>query len=256
MDKIWLYAIASTFAVSIISLIGVFLLSLKKNKLNAILIPLMSFAAGTMLGNALFHLLPESYEHLEPRYLTAWFTIGGYFVFFVMERVIHSHHSHENSDKHQTRKIKSFGYLSLYADSLHNFTDGILIGAAWMVNSEVGLMVTLAIVLHEIPQEIGDFGILLRAGFTKGKALLFNFLTALTAVLGTIITLWIGETVEHFSEYILPIAAGGFIYLTMNSLFPEIYKATNKKNFFWNLLFLLIGLALMYYFSLHGEHGH
>lgn len=253
MHNTWIYAMSSTLIVSLISLIGIFLLSLKSYQINKILVLLMSFSAGAMLGNAFFHLLPESYLHLKPTYLTAWLAIVGYFLFFVMERVIHSH---SKDSEQETGKIKSFGYLSLYADSLHNFTDGILIGAAWMFNSEVGMATTIAIILHEIPQEIGDFGILLKAGFTKGKALFYNFISASTALLGTLITLWAGEKVEHFSEYILPLAAGGFIYLATSSLFPEILKETNKKNYWLHLVFILLGLALLYYFSLHGGHEH
>lgn len=252
MNNTWVYAIISTLIVSLISLIGVFLLSLKSVRVNKLLVLLMCFSAGAMLGNAFFHLLPESYAHLKPTYLTAWFAIGGYFVFFVMERLIHSH----SKETHASSQIKSFGYLSLYADSLHNFTDGILIGAAWMFNAEVGMATTIAVILHEIPQEIGDFGILLKAGFSKSKALLFNFISASTALVGTIITLWAGESVEHFSEYVLPLAAGGFIYLATSSLFPEILKETNKRNFWLHLIFIVLGLTLMYYFSLHGEHTH
>lgn len=253
MEKTWLYALISTVVVSLISLLGVFLLSLKSHKLNRVLIVLICFSAGAMLGNAFFHLLPESYGHIHPSHLTAWLAIGGFFVFFVMEKLLHSHHA---SDEHHVRKVASYGYMSLYVDSLHNFTDGILIGAAWMVNPEVGLATTLAVILHEIPQEIGDFGILIRAGFSRGKALLFNFLAACTAILGTVLTLWAGERVEHFSDYILPVAAGGFIYLSTNSLFPEIIKETTKKNYWLHILFILIGLGLMYYFSLHGGHEH
>lgn len=255
MDNTWFYALSSTLIVSLLSLIGVFLLSIKSNQLRHVLVWLMCFAAGTMLGNAFFHLLPESYESIHPSYITAWLAIGGYFIFFVMEKLIHSHH-HSNKEKEDLKQIKSYGYLSLYADSLHNFTDGILIGAAWMFNSEVGLATTIAIILHEIPQEIGDFGILLKAGFSKGKALWFNFIAACTAILGTILTLWIGKVVNHFSEYILPIAAGGFIYLAVNSLLPEAFKETTKKNYWQHLIFLLLGLALMYYFTLHGAHEH
>jgi zinc and cadmium transporter len=253
MDKIWLYALSSTIIVSLISLSGVLLLSIKARQLHRILVWLMCFSAGAMLGNAFFHLLPESYTSIHPAHITAWLAIGGYFIFFVMERLIHSHHS---EDKDHLQKIKSFGYLSLYADSLHNLTDGILIGAAWMFNAEVGLATTIAVILHEIPQEIGDFGILLKAGFSRSKALFYNFISASTAIFGTLITLLLGKNLQHFSEYILPVAAGGFIYLATSSLFPEILKETNKKNFWIHLIFLTLGLGLMYYLSLHSGHGH
>lgn len=250
MDKIWLYALGSTLIVSLLSLSGVFLLSIKSNRLHKVLICLMCFSAGTMLGNAFFHLLPESYESISPSYITAWLAIGGYFIFFIMEKLIHSHHS---DDKNNLKTVKSFGYLSLYADSLHNFTDGILIGAAWMFNQEVGLATTIAVILHEIPQEIGDFGILLKAGFSNKKAIFYNFISAFTALLGTLITLFAGKIVENFSIYILPVAAGGFIYLATSSLFPEILKETSKKNVLLHLIFLLLGLGLMYYLSLHSH---
>ncbi|MGC3977217.1 MAG: ZIP family metal transporter [Paludibacteraceae bacterium] len=237
MDEIWLYALISTLIVSGISLVGVFLLSLKTGSLNKLLVILMCFSAGAMLGNSLFHLLPESYAHLHPAHLTAWLTIAGFFVFFVMEKLLHSY---SFKDKTHSQKVKSYGYLSLYADSLHNFTDGILIGAAWMVNYEVGIATTVAVVLHEIPQEIGDFGILIRAGFSRGKAIWFNFLAACTAILGTILTLWAGKSVEHFSDYVLPVAAGGFIYLATNGLFPEIFKENNEKELLDSFAFHLI----------------
>ena len=125
-----------------------------------------------------------------------------------------------------------------------------------MFTSEIGIATTVAILLHEIPQEISDFGILLQAGFSKRKALLFNFYAACTAILGTVVTLLVGEKVEHLSIYILPVAAGGFIYLAAASLLPEILKETNKRNFFVHLSFILLGLVFMYLFSIHGGHQH
>ena len=163
-------------------------------------------------------------------------------------------HQHTNFD--QQKSVKTYGYLSLYADSIHNITDGILIGAAWMFTPEIGIATTVAILLHEIPQEISDFGIVLQAGFSKRKALLFNFYAACTAILGTVVTLAVGEKVEHLSIYILPVAAGGFIYLAAASLLPEILKETNKRNFLVHLSFILLGLIFMYLFSIHGGHQH
>jgi len=253
MDKVWLYALVSTLIVSLISLIGVFLLSFKTKQLHRILILLVCFSIGALLGNTFFDLLPEAYIHIPNAKITGWLILGGFLVFFVLEQFLHIY-MHKRKDGIET--IKTYGYLSLYADSIHNFTDGVLIGAAWMFTPEIGFATTLAIVLHEIPQEISDFGVLLQAGFSKRKALLNNFYVACTAVLGTIITLWIGEKVEQLSIYILPIAAGGFIYLACSSLLPEILKETTKKNFWIHLLFILSGLALMYYFSTHGGHQH
>lgn len=253
MNNVWLYALLSTFVVSAISLIGVSLFALKSDKLQKILLLLVSFSVGALLGNAFFHLVPESYFHIENAKVTSWLIISGFMLFFMIEQLLHSHQTIGTDD---STKIKPYGYLSLYADGIHNFTDGILIGAAWMFSPELGLATTITVILHEIPQEISDFGILLKAGFSKKKALFYNFLVATSAILGTVIALWFGHEVEHFSTYVLPIAAGGFIYLASTSLLPEVLKNTKKGNWLIYFLFVLLGLGLMYYFSLSGGHHH
>lgn len=244
-----LYAILSACFVSTLSFVGVFLLYFKSNKLSGILNLLICFAIGTLLGNAFFQLIPESYFHMESARLTSWLILGGFFVFFVMEQLLHISHGNKKT-------TKPYGYLSLYADGIHNFVDGILIGATWMFSPELGLATTLGIILHEIPQEISDFGILLRAGFNKRKALLFNFISACTAILGTVITLWIGVEFSQISIYMLPIAAGGFIYLATGCLVPEILRDTTKKNLVVNIVFILLGLGFIYYIGLQNGHSH
>lgn len=251
MENTWLFAILSAIVVSLISFAGVFLLSFKQENLRKILLYLVCFAVGALLGNTFFHLLPESYFHMETSH-TAWICIAGFLVFFVLEQFLHVH----PGTKARKGQVKNFGYLSLYADGLHNFTDGILIAAAWMSSTELGLATTFVIVLHEIPQEIGDFGVLLQAGFSRKKALLFNFYSACAAILGTLMTLWLGEKIDHFSTYILPFAAGGFIYLAASSLLPEVLKGTSKRNYWLYILLILLGVFVMYYFSMHGGHEH
>lgn len=253
MDKVWLYALISTVVVSLISLLGVLLLAFNTKKLQSILLILICFSVGALLGNSFFHLVPESYFHIESAHTASWLIIGGFILFFLIEQLLHSH---QPNTPESASQIKSYGYLSLYADGIHNFTDGILIGAAWMFSPELGLATTLTVVLHEIPQEISDFGILLKAGFSRRKALLYNFFAAVSAVLGTLIALWFGHEVEHFSTYVLPIAAGGFIYLAASSLLPEILKNTKNKNWIIHTIFVLLGLVLMYGFSTMGGHHH
>lgn len=253
MEKIWLYALLSTFVVSAISLVGVLLFALKSDKLQKILLLLVSFSVGAMLGNSFFHLIPESYIHIENAKLTSWLILGGFMLFFIIEQQLHTH---QVSNLSATSNVKPYGYLSLYADGIHNFTDGILIGASWIFTPELGLATTITIILHEIPQEISDFGILLKAGFSKRKALLYNFFVATSAILGTILALWFGHEVEHFSIYVLPIASGGFVYLAGTSLLPEVLKNTKKNSWIYYSLFVLLGLGLMYYFSLTGGHKH
>lgn len=244
-----LYAILSACFVSALSFVGVFLLYLKLDKLSRILNLLICFAIGTLLGNAFFQLIPESYFHIESARLTSWLILGGFFLFFIMEQVLHINHDKKNT-------IKPYGYLSLYADGVHNFVDGILIGATWLFSPELGVVTTLGIILHEIPQEVSDYGILLRAGFTKRKALLFNFISACTAVLGTIAALLIGNQISQFATFMLPIAAGGFIYLATGCLIPEILENTTKKNLATYILSIFLGLIFIYYLGLQNGHSH
>ena len=244
----WLSALLSALVVSLISFVGVFLLSLRGDRLGKVLIYLVSFAVGALLGNALFHLLPESYAHLSSAG-TAWLCAAGFLVFFLLEQLLHAH-----PGRHGT--VKHYGYLSLYADAIHNFTDGILIAVAWIAGPEVGLATTIAIVLHEIPQEISDFGVLLQAGFTRRRALLYNFYSACTSILGAVLTLWIGERLGQLSIYVLPFAAGGFLYLAATSLLPEILKGRSHHRTWLYLLCIVAGVLVMFCFSTSGGHGH
>lgn len=254
MNPVWLYALLSTSIVSAISLVGIALFALKSEKLQRVLLLLVSFSVGTLLGNAFFHLIPESYFHIEPTQWAAWLILGGFLLFFMIEQLLHSHHAQQPDTT--LPKAKPYGYLSLYADGIHNFTDGILIGAAWLFSAELGLATTVAVVLHELPQEISDFGILLRAGFSRKKALIYNLMSASSAVFGTLIALWLGHTMERFAIYVLPVAAGGFIYLAAASLLPEMLKSAQKRRLFYYVICILLGIGMMYYFSLHGGHQH
>jgi len=252
MSNMWLFALFSTVVVSLISFMGVFLLSVKQQALNKVLVLLVSFAVGALLGNSFFHLLPEAYSHLSSASHVAWICIAGFVVFLVIEQFLHVH----SNEKGKSGSVKNYGYLSLCADGIHNFTDGILIAMAWMVTPELGVAVTITIILHEIPQEISDFGILLQAGFSRKKALLYNFYSACVAILGTFLTLLIGEQISHLSTYVLPFAAGGFIYLAATSLLPEILKETNKHNYWLYMLCILAGVLLIYYFGTTSGHTH
>lgn len=252
MNSIWIYSLTSTFLVSLISITGIIFLALKTSRLQNIVFILVSLAVGALLGNVFFHLIPESFKSIENDNLIAVLILSGILVFFVMEKFLSWHHGHdvEHIDQHP----KSYGYISLYADGMHNFTDGILIAAGWMSGPEIGMATTLSVVIHEIPQEISDFGILINAGFTSGRALLLNFYAALTAIVGTVATLIAGENIQSFSAYILPVAAGGFIYLAGTDLIPELNKDRSRMNSLIQLLMIITGLALMYMVS--GGHDH
>lgn len=236
------YAILSVIVVSLVSLIGVFALSLKEDHLRKYLFILVSLAVGALLGDAFIHLIPEAFETSTNATQTAIFIIAGILIFFVIEKFLHWHHHDDDTGTHHVHPV---GKLILISDGVHNLIDGIIIGAAYFVSIEVGVATTIAVILHEIPQEIGDFGVLLHAGYSKRKALWFNFLSALAAIVGVVIALVIGENSETFINSILPIAAGGFIYIALSDLIPELNKTKSGKESIYQILAVVIGVLAM-----------
>jgi zinc and cadmium transporter len=241
MMAVWLYTIGSVIIVSLISLIGVFSISIDEKKLARMLLFLVSFAAGALLGGALLHLLPESVEHgLEPK--VSIFILAGIFGFFILEKIICWRHCHiPTSDEHP----HPVGLMNLVGDGFHNLMDGMIIAGSYLVSFPLGISTTLAVILHEIPQEIGDFGILVHAGYSIRKALTFNFLSALTAVVGAILTLAIGLETESVSAFLVPFTIGGFVYIATADLIPELKKETALKKSLLQLLFILLGAGVM-----------
>lgn len=242
MNLIWFYSLLSVVIVSLISLIGVFTLSIKVEKLKRVLIYLLAFSAGALLGDAFIHLLPELVE--KGFGLNVAFTIlGGIFLFLFMEKIIHWQHCHMPITK---THVHSFAYMNLIGDGLHNFIDGLIIAGSYVISVPVGLATTIAVVLHEIPQEIGDFGVLLHGGFSKGKALLMNFSSALVAVLGVVLGLLLAERIAGLEVYIIALAIGGFIYIAGSDLIPELHKDSDK---IWKgvlqLIAFLLGIGVM-----------
>jgi len=248
---VWLYAIGSVILVSLISLIGVFTIYVKKKNFEKSLMYLISFAIGSLLGGAFFHLLPEAIEQLGYTTKLAVLFLSGILVFFFIESLIHwrhFHHSHmfKTPHKKHTPKIKPVAFINLFADGLHNFMDGLIIGFTYLISIPAGIVATLAIVLHEIPQEIGDFGILVHSGFTIKKALLFNVLIGATALIGTIIALIIGNIAPMLILYVAVFTAGGFVYIATADLMPELHVEHNLLKAFLQIFFLILGLVVMY----------
>ena len=178
MLTVWIYTLASVFIISLISLIGIFTLSIKIKRLNEALLYMVSFSAGALFGDAFIHLLPETVEEYGFGIKTSLFVILGITFSFVVEKFIHWHHCHDLECKEHSHQ--PFVYMNLFGDGVHNFIDGLIIGASYLVSIPVGIATTVAVVLHEIPQEIGDFGVLVHGGFSKAKALFYNFLIGLT----------------------------------------------------------------------------
>lgn len=236
---IWI--ILSTFTISIFALVGVFTLSMKEDFLNKILLKLVALSSGALLGGAFLHLMPEGIEKMEPKtfFLAVLITIIAY---LLIEKVLHWRHCHKGKhcDTHHT-----IGYMNLIGDGVHNFIDGLVIAAAFVINIPLGIITALAMALHEIPQEIGDFGVLIYSGFSKKSALFCNFLVALMTVVGGLF----GYALARFSvgseKYFIPIAVGGFIYIAASDLFPELRKSVGLKKFLSDFIFLLIGVSIM-----------
>ena len=198
---------------------------------------LVAFAAGALMGGAFFHLISESLELLSPE-LTFVLVLSGFFIFFVFERVLRWRHCHEKKCE-----VHPFGYLCLVGDGLHNFVDGIIIAASFLLSPSFGVITTLLVLLHEIPQELGDFGVLLFAGATPKRALLYNFLSQLTCVLGGIFGYYFAKLIEFFSPILLSIAAGGFFYIAATDLVPRLQLKRENST---PILFLL-GIIFLYF---------
>ncbi len=238
---ILIYTLISVFLVSLVAFVGIFTLSLKEKLLRKIIIYLVSFSAGALLGDVFIHLLPEIAEE-ELSLQTSLLVLLGIFVSFITEKIICWRHCHLPITKNH---VHSFAYMNLVGDALHNFIDGLTIGLSYLVSIPVGVATTIAVFFHEIPQEIGDFGVLIHGGFKKKKALLFNFMTALTAVFGGLLALFLSTKINNLQNILLPIAAGDFIYIASSDLIPELHKEVEFKKAILQTLFLLLGVLTM-----------
>ena len=242
MNDVWFYTILSVFIISLISLVGLFTLSVSQKKLYKILIYLVSFSAGTLMGDAFIHLIPEAYENSDNPALVSIFILFGIFIFFVLEKIIHWRHCHREPSSHHPHP---FSYMILFGDTIHNFIDGVIIAASFLVSIPLGIASTIAVFFHEIPQEIGDFGSLVYGGFTRKKALLFNFLTATSAILGAVLVLAINFSEENATRFLIPFAAGGFIYVAGTDLIPELHKHNEGRKGIIQVISFMLGIVLM-----------
>jgi zinc and cadmium transporter len=238
-----LFTLISVLIVSLISLIGVFFIFLKKDTLNSVILFFVSLSVGSLLGGAFLHLIPEAVGNGGVTLKISFLILTGILIFFVIENFIHWRHCHVPTSKDHPHPL---GIMALVGDGIHNLIDGLVIAAAYFVAIPLGIVTTLAVIIHEIPQEIGHFGVLLYAGFPKRKALFFNFLTALTAMIGAIIGIIFSKSSAVFSAIVIPIAAGGFLYIAGSDLVPEMHKNQEKSFPFKNLIGILLGILLMY----------
>lgn len=235
-----------------IALVGFGSLLLAKKQLERFLLGIVAFAAGGLLGGAFFHLLPESLEQ-NPQAL--FWALIGLITFFVLDSLLWVYHCHgghrlHDADKHHHASCppeKPVGWLNLAGDAIHNLTDGIVIASAFLVNPALGWTTTMAVALHEVPQEIGDFGILIHSGMNRRKALILNGLVALMVLVGIVAVFLAQEYIGGITAYTLPFAAGGFIYMACTNLLSEIKEEESLKRRSLQFVFFLLGLALLWF---------
>jgi zinc and cadmium transporter len=232
------YTVLATFLVSLISFIGAISLVIKKDFLKKWIMALVSFASGTLISGAFLHLIPEAYEKSEKTFINV---LIGFFIFFIMEKYFHWRHCH----KDEKCEIHPVSYLNLIGDGIHNIFDGILIGVSFTIDIKTGIISTLLIIFHEIPQELGDFGILIYSGLKISKALLLNFVSGLTAIIGGVTGYLAGEKISNFTPLLMAISAGGFIYISASDLVPELTKEKEIKQSLKAVFFFLLGIILM-----------
>ncbi|MFH1637461.1 MAG: ZIP family metal transporter [Candidatus Woesearchaeota archaeon] len=239
---IWLYSIFSVVLISLISLIGLLTFTIKESNLKEILTYFVSFSVGGLLGDSLLHLLPESIE-LNSSLDMSLLILLGIISSFAIEKFVQWRHCHIPTS---TNHPHPFAIMNLIGDAVHNFIDGLIIGASYLSSLNLGVATTLAVAFHEIPQEIGDFGVLIHGGFRRNKAILLNFVTALASVAGVVICLLIGSYIASIKNFILPFAIGSFIYIASSDLIPELHKVTKPSRSIMQMIFLIIGVGLMY----------
>lgn len=237
MTLIWI--LSATILVSLISLVGIFSLGIKTKTLDKILVFLVGFAAGGLMGGAFLHLLPEAIEQRGCEGVF-FYTLTGFTVFFLMERYFYWRHCHDG-----VCDIHTFTYLNLIGDGAHNFTDGLIIAASFMTDFKLGIVTTLAVLFHEVPQEMGDFGILVYGGFSKARALLFNFICALFAILGAFLGYFLSGITEGISIFLISFTAGGFIYIAASDLIPELHKQKDTRRANMAFVTFILGLIFM-----------
>jgi zinc and cadmium transporter len=230
----------ATFLISLCVWVAIIFLYIRKELLKKITIFLVSLSAGALLGGAFLHLLPEAAEVIKEDSLYV-FVLIAFIFFFLMEKVLHWRHCHK-----EDCKIHTFGYMNLFGNATHNFIDGLMIASTFLIDYKLGIITTLAIAFHEIPQEIGNFGVLTHAGFEKKTALIVNYLVSLTVIFGGITGYFLSFYINDIIPYLLPFAAGGFIYIAATDLIPEMRDHKSLKGSIISFLVFIFGILIMY----------
>jgi zinc and cadmium transporter len=225
---------------SVIALVGSVTLLLKPETLERIVSPLVAFAAGSLLGGAFFHMLPAAVSESNDLGWVLLWTMAGFTLFFALEQFLHWHHCHRASADCK----KPLTYLILLGDGLHNFLGGLGVASVFLIDVRLGITTWLAAAAHEIPQELGDFGVLIHGGWRRGPALLFNLLSGLAFLFGGLVTYFVSTAIDI--SFLVPLAAGNFIYIGASDLVPEVNKHRNVATSVMHFVSFVSGLALLW----------
>jgi len=237
-----LYSLIGVSIVSLISLVGIVSLLVRDKILQQLLIFLVAFAAGSLIGGAFFHLLPEAVEAASDTNAAFVLVVAGFLLFFILERVLRWHHCHDSEcETHQ-----HLGWLNLFGDGLHNLLDGMIIFSAFAVGPALGWPIVVSIILHEIPQELSDFGVLVYSGFSRVRALIYNLLSGLLSVAGVLLAWLLAGSYQNFNQFLVALAAGGFIYIAASDLIPELHKERKLTNSLWSFGLVVAALVFMW----------
>ncbi|MFC1639369.1 ZIP family metal transporter [Gemmatimonadota bacterium] len=246
---VWI--IAGGVLMSAIALVGSLTLILKEDTLHKIVLPLVAFAAGCLLGGAFLHMLPETVHETDSEIAPFLWVLAGFLTFYALEQFLHWHHCHRDSAECSKKPL---GYLILIGDGLHNLIGGLAVAAAFVMDIRLGIAAWLAAAAHEVPQEMGDFAVLLHSGWSKGKALLLNVISASTFLAGGLIAYAVSSRLEIW--FLVPYAAGNFIYIGASDLVPEVNKQRDFKTSLMHFVAFSAGLTLMYVVKLFFGHSH
>ena len=243
--RLWGITLASVALLSLLSFVGLFAVSRRKQALDKVIPHLVALAAGSLLGSAMLHLLPQAIEALGAGLPLFLLLTGSFLVFFALEKFLWAHQHGEEEYEEEPHGPQPVVAMNLIGDGLHNFVDGIMVAASFQVDIGVGAAAALAVAIHEIPQEIGDLAVLIHGGLTVRRALFLNFLSATMAILGAIVSLTIGLRSETFVAYILPVAAANFLYIAAADLIPELHRERGGKKAVIQVALVVLGVLLM-----------
>lgn len=246
-----IYALVSVVIVSLISVLMAVPLLMKKKISQGTLLFLLSLSVGALLSTVFMDFLPEAI-HEGYTVGLALSIIAGFVTMLIIEKFVHHHHDTSHSKKTGHGHAYSLAPITLIGDGIHNFIDGLVIAGSYAVNVVLGITATIAIIFHEVPQELADFGVLLYSGMTKKKALLFNFISAISAILGVIVGFILINNLEGFNEFLIPFAAGNFIYIAAASLVPQLHRHCGIKDTIIHLFAIALGVGIITLITIYG----